>query len=368
MICQKCSTVNDDANAFCVNCGEVFRSTANLPPTILSNSNSSQTPNEFLSQPSNQQDGFLSQPTVFGGHQPQFHQSLPPNYNASQAQFNQPPVNFQPSMASFNPSIPFIPPQAPPKSRLGLWVGIGAVCLLLLVGGIVGAILLMNKTTTAKEALPDHLGLFFQNADKTSIDEIKKQDFMNGFEGKDKILKDDSIPALESKPNLILYTDGKDIPLSDLKLILLDSIKTDGTMKQLDFKAAPIDGKPEMKRLWFDENLAEGKYAFAVLDGSFDEGKHKFWAFQIKESDKSDNNNLLKDLTVSLKNKSNNKTTETPKPTPKPTVPQPVGSRTAYASTNNIVIRSAPSLDAAKVGSLRRGQKIYVLGYSNNLY
>lgn len=361
MNCPKCSTVNNENNAFCVKCGEIFRS----PSTLLSDFNDTQKPTELFIPPPNQNDEYLSEPTVFGGRSPGINQ--PPNFAASPPKFEQtPPNNFQPSMVNFNPSIPFIPPQAPPKSRLGLWIGVGVFLILLFGGGIIGAILLMNKTKASKEALPDHLGMFFQNADKTSVEEIKKQDFTNAFEGKDKILKDESLTALVSKPNLILYTDGKDIPLGDLKLILLDSVKTDGTMKYLEFKAAPVDGKPEMKRLWFDENLAKGKYAFAVLEGFFDDGKHKFWAFQVKESDKSDNNSLLKDLTVSLKNKSNTKTSETPKPTPKPTVAAPVGSRTAFSSGNGVVIRGAPSLSAAKIGSLQRGQKVFVLSYSDN--
>ena len=372
MNCPKCSTFNDEKNAFCVSCGEVFRSSQTLPPTLLPNFSDTETPTEVISKGQNEQKDYLSEPTVFGGQRVNINQPSP-DFNASQAQFNQPPpVNFQPSMANFNPSIPYVVPSPPPKSYLGLWVGIGVFLILLLGGGIIGAILLINKSKATKEVLPDHLGMFFQNAEKTSVEEIKKQDFTNGFEGKDKILKDDSVPALESKPNFILYSDGKDIPLGDLKLIQLDTVKTDGTMKQLDFKATPVEGKPEMKRLWFSDGLANGKYAFSILDGFFDDGKHKFWAFQVKNSDRSDNNNLLKDLTVSVKNKSSSKNSNTSdntnavKPTPKPTVEQPVGSRTAYAGTNNLVIRNAPGLGAGKVGNLRRGQKIYVLGYSDN--
>jgi len=334
-------------------------------------------PTEVFSNPPLQQDDYLSSPTVFGG-QPQqnFQQSFnpqqPPNFNPSQAQFNQPPPVFDQSMSGFNPSIPFIPQVQPqPKSRLGLWLGLGAFLLLLLAGGIVGAVLLMNRTIVSKETLPDHLGMFSQNGDKTSVEELKKQEFANAFDGKEKLLKDESMPALESKPNLILYSDGKDIPLGDLKLIQLDSVKNDGTLKQIDYKATPVEGKPEMKRLWFSENLAKGKYAFALIDGFFDDGKHKFWAFQIKNSDRSDNGGLIKEITVSVKNKSktnSNSNTEVAKttPTPKPTVAPPPNSRTAFAATNNVVVRSAPSLDAQKVSGLKRGQKIYVLGYSTN--
>ncbi len=372
MICPKCNTINENSNIFCVTCGVTLTPIANVPQTLLPNVSQSAMPTQSFQAPQNQNDDYLSSPTVIAGHQPNPNQSQA-NYYGSQANFNQSQPNFNPSMAGFNPSIPYIPPQSSPKSRLGLWIGLSVLIILLLGGGIVGAIVLMNKTKVSSEALPDHLGMFFQNNEKTAVEEIKKQDFTNALDGKDKILKDESIPTVESKPNLILYSDGKDIPLGDLKLIQLDSVKSDGTMKQVDFKATPVEGKPEMKRLWFPENLAKGKYAFALIDGFFDDGKHKLWAFQVKNSDKTDNGNLLKDLTVTLKNKSkninsSNSNTETTRvsPTPKPSVVPPVGARTAYAASNNVVVRAAPSLTAQKIGGLKRGQKIFVLSYSDN--
>jgi len=372
MICPKCNTINENSNIFCVTCGGTLTPIANIPQTMLPNSSQSEMPTQSFQVPQNQNDEYLSSPTVVGGQQPNQNQSQA-NFYASQANFNQSQANFNPSMAGFNPSIPYIPPQAPPKSRVGLWIGLSVFLILLLGGGIVGAIVLMNKTKVSSEVLPDHLGMFFQNKEKTSVEEIKKQDFTNALDGKDKILKDESIPTVESKPNLILYSDGKDIPLGDLKLIQIDSVKPDGTMKQIDIKATPIEGKNEMKRLWFPENLANGKYAFALIDGFFDDGKHKFWAFQVKNSDKTDNANLVKDLTFSLKNKSKNSNSSNSNteitqvsPTPKPSVAPPVGSRTAYAASNNVVIRASPSLTAQKVGCLKRRQKIFVMSYSDN--
>jgi hypothetical protein len=373
MICPKCSTLNDVNNAFCINCGEVFRSTPNLPPTLFQTD--SDDPPQTPPAITHDHTDYLSTPTVFGAPQPKFEQS-PANfeqshYNAqqSQAKFNASQPVFQQSAANFNPSIPFIPPLPQPrKSKKGLLVGGSILLLLLLVGGIIGAIVLLKKAKPATEALPAHLGIFFQSADKTAVTEIQKQDFTNAMEGKDKILKDDSMPSVESKPNLILFSDGKDIPLSDLKLIQLDSVKPDGSMKQIDYKASPVEGKTEMKRLWVAENLAKGKYAFALLDGFFDEGKHKLWVFQVRESDKTDNGAMSKDVTVSLKSKSKNSNTNVTKatPSPKATVEPPTGSRTAYASTNNLSIRNAPSLTAPKIGSLRKGQKVYVIGNSTN--
>lgn len=372
MICPKCNTINETSNIFCVTCGGTLTPIANVPQTLLPNASQSAMPTQSFQVPQNQNDDYLSSPTVIAGNQPNPNQSQA-NFYGSQANFNQSQPNFNPSMAGFNPSIPYIPPQAPPKSRLGLWIGLSVLLILLLGGGIVGAIVLMNKTKSSAEVLPDHLGMFFQNKEKTSVEEIKKLDFTNALDGKDKILKDESVQTVESKPNLILYSDGKDIPLGDLKLIQLDSVKADGTMKQIDFKATPVEGKTEMKRLWFPENLANGKYAFALIDGFFDDGKHKFWAFQVKNSEKTDNGNLVKDLTVSLKNKSknsnsSNSNTETTQvsPTPKPSVAPPVGARIAYAASNNVVVRASPSLTAQKVGGLKRGQKIFVMSYSDN--
>jgi hypothetical protein len=334
---------------------------------MLPNLPESDLPTEVFETAQKPAANYLSEPTVFAGYQQ--------NYNQPPANFNQTPANVNPSMPVFNPSVPFIQPSPPPpKSRFGLLIGAGVFLLVLLCGVIGGGLYYLNKPEKTTEVLPDHLGLFFQNSDKTSVEELKKQDFTNALEGKEKILKDDSIPAVESKPNLILYSDGKDIPLADLKLIQLDSVKKDGSMKQIDFKATPVEGKTEMKRLWFTENLARGKYAFALIDGFFDEGKHKFWAFQVKESDRSDNGNMVREVNVSIKDKSkdtnSNTSSNTEKtkvtPTPKPVVPPPVGSRTAYAATNSVVIRRAPSLSAQKIGGLRRGQKIYILGYSSN--
>ncbi len=378
MICPKCKTLNDVNNAFCIQCSEVFRSTPKLPPTLFSTDT-----DEPSTPPANTIDptDYLSTPTIFGIRQSDIEQSQQKtqqsqvnfdqsqaNVPQSQANFAASPPVFDQSGVNFNPSIPFIPPPPPPKSRKGLLVGGGVLLLLLLVGGIIGAIALLKKVKPANEALPAHLGLFIQSGDKTTVSEIQKQDFTNAMEGKDKILKDETMPTIESKPNLILYSDGKDIPLGDLKLIQLDSVKPDGTMKQIDFKASPVEGKTEMKRLWVAENLAKGKYAFAILDGFFDDGKHKFWVFQVKESDKTDNGTMAKDFTVSLKNKSKNANSNVTKasPSPKATVEQPTGSRAAYSSLNNLSIRNAPSLTAPKVGSLRKGQKVYVIGNSTN--
>src|SRR5688572_18049864 len=122
MICPKCSTLNDVNNAFCINFGEVFRSSPNLPPTSF------QTEQDDPPQPTAEvipdQTDYLSTPTVFGACQPKFEPSQATfeqsqhNAQQSQGKFNASQPVFDPPVANFNPSIPFIPPQAPPpKSK-----------------------------------------------------------------------------------------------------------------------------------------------------------------------------------------------------------------------------------------------------------
>lgn len=370
MNCPKCNIFNEQGNLFCVNCGETLTAVSNLPPTVVSNQNPSANSQPTEQFPSIYSQESVSQPTVYSGT-PNYNTN-PNSYQNSQIKFPQSPPNYQPSMTGFNPSIPY---PAPPvkKSRAGMWIGLGFLLVLILGGGAIGAYLLINKPFTKSEILPDHLGMFFQNAEKTQISEIKKQDFTNALTGKDTILKDGGLPEIESKPNIVLYSDGTDIPLSDLKVVDLDSINKDGSMKQIEYKAAPIEGKTEMKRIWFNENLAKGKYAFAVFDGFLDEGKHKFWAFEVKNSDKNDNGNLAKSVNLDLKNKnsttvktSESNTNSNANVVTETKVPAPSNATVAYCTSNNVVMRSGASQNTAKIGSLYRGQKIYVIQYSNN--
>lgn len=55
-----------------------------------------------------------------------------------------------------------------------------------------------------------------------------------------------------------------------------------------------------------------------------------------------------------------------PTPTPKPKVSAPVGSTVAYCNSNNVVVRSSPSLNASKVNSLKKGEKVFVIEESDN--
>jgi hypothetical protein len=349
MNCPHCNTENDNDNVFCVSCGKTIAPEKNLAAITLPS------PTEYyhVNQVNRRDDSPESVQTLY--------KSTPP--------FDQP-------NAKFDPIIPFQPTRTGERKSSGfLWLGLGALLLLLVVGGgIVGYFLLNKQTvTTTTENLPDHLGIFIQNKEKNNLTEIGKQDYNNAVQAKDDLLKNESLPVAEDKPNLLLFYDSKEVPLGDLKLVQIDSIKDDGSLKQISYQAAPVDNKPEIKRLRVPDGLANGRYAFALFDGFLDEGKHKFWAFQVKNAPKSDNGDLAKAMTLSLKPKtnalpqnSNSVVIDKPAPTPKPAPSAPSGAQVAYCKSNNVVMRNSPNLTARKVSALKRGQKIYIINYSEN--
>lgn len=346
MNCPNCNTLNDNDNVFCVNCGATITKSIsgqeNIPPTV----------------------------------QMPFTDNFPPNYNAANSvETSVLPVNqFQPSVSNYNP-IPYTGGHQTAKNgKIFVWIGAAVIFILLAAGG---GIYYLTRPKVKAETLPEHLGMFVQNKEKNRVDEIKKQNVTNALEGKTNLLKDETLPALDETPNWILYSDNKDVPLDDLRLVQLDSMKDDGSLKQLDFQAAPIEGKPEMKRIRVADGLANGKYAFALFDGYLNEGKHRFWAFQIKNAPKSDNGDALKATTIPLKPKSAPETSprQTQKippasntvPNNPPPAAQPPGTlRVAYTTTGNLVLRGGPSQSYSKIGGLKSGQKVYVMGLSDN--
>jgi glucan-binding YG repeat protein len=64
--------------------------------------------------------------------------------------------------------------------------------------------------------------------------------------------------------------------------------------------------------------------------------------------------------------KPTDKPSATPTPTPKPKISAPVGATVAYCTGNNVVVRASPSLQAGKVNSLKRGEKVFVIEESDN--
>lgn len=338
MNCPNCHAINDNDNLFCVNCGLPFSQIAgaetSLPPTQAVD------PRQFSNQ------------------------NYIPLHSTETRVAPQHPFDH----SVYNPALPNTGDYQRKSGTKFVLFG-AAVILILGIGG--GAAFLLTKQNTSSEILPEHLGMFVQSASKDRVDEIKKHDFANAFEGGNSLFKDETLPVLDEKPSWVLYADGKDVPVNDLRLIQLDTIKDDGSLKQLDFQAAPVEGKPEMKRLRVTDRLADGKYAFALLEGYLDEGKHKFWAFQIKNSGKSDNGDALKSTTVALKPKSAANEIQTANMTavpknPPPAAPPPGILRVAYATTGNLVLRGGPSQSSAKIGGLYRGQKVHVISYSDN--
>ncbi len=298
MICPNCNTLNDNENVFCVNCGTTIslNSATNIPPPT----------EQYQSLP---KQNFDTSPSIETACIPQ---------------------------PQFNPAISYVgEPSVKKSSKKFVWIGL-VIVLFLLAGGVGGAIYFINQQVATAEVLPDHLGMFVQNGEKNAVSEIIRQDYSNALLAKDDLMKNDVLPVAENKPNLILYSDGKDIPLNDLKLVQLDTIKNDGSLKQINFQASPVEGKPEMKRLRIPDGLANGKYAFALFDGFLDEGKHKFWAFQIQNAEKSDNGDLAKVMTISPK----------PKPPPKPK-PTPTPNPTSIPlpkSPSNLPLKNNPNM------------------------
>lgn len=350
MICPNCSVLNEDGYVFCVNCGAHFTnnsgeqagssSSVQIPPTVIS--------------PQNINTSNSVETSVV----PRYQNSIP---------------NFQ--QTQFTPGSNYVQPR---RKSNALLIGGGLFVLLLLLVGGGAAVYFVNQNSGTAESLPAHFGLFFQNQEKNAVSEIKKQDFTSVTAAKDEIMKNESLPSLPAKPNFVLYAENKDIPHDELKLIQFDSIKEDGSLKQLDIQVAPVEGKPEMKRIRTPENIANGKYAFALFNGFFDEGKHKFWAFSVKNSEKSDNGELAKNITLNLKPKdekqqsppaqTDNQKKELSEAPPPQTasVPPPAGARIGFLTQGNVVMRAAPTQYSAKIGGFKSGQKVYIINYSGN--
>lgn len=265
---------------------------------------------------------------------------------------------------NFNPTPSYAtPPPVAAKSKTALW----AVLAVIAVAAIGAGAYFSLKGNSSRETFPDNFGFFVQTNEGGRVDKIPKQETNNAIQTKNDLLKNDNLPALDQNPNLIVYPDGNDIPVSDLKLVQLDTIKDDGNYKHLEIQAAKIDGKPEMRRLRVPDGLANGKYAFMLMDGFLNEGKHKLWAFQVKNSLKSDNNAALKDSAVALK--------PTPPPMPAgpkmaapsaPAVPQPPNTTVRIVKGGTCVLRAAPDLSGAKIGNVYGGQPVYVINYGGN--
>jgi len=278
---------------------------------------------------------------------------------------------FGPAMAkgptSFSDSRPVNPPgagyfpaaQEPPmKNNNAPLLIILSVIVLASLAAI--AYLLVGRSSKHEGPLPDHYGLFVRNQD--ALTELRRQEFRDAMKGRDSIIGDSSLTRVDAKPTLVLYAEGQDIPVADLKLVQLDSMEPNGKVVHWNYQVSPVDGHPGMKQIKVASGLASGKYAFALLSGFLEEGTHKFWPFQVNDNAPAPTDTPQVAM-ISLKPK--------PAPTPRPAIPTisappPTGARLAYCTENNVVLRSAPSLNGPKIGGLSRGQRLYVLQLSSN--
>ncbi len=244
--------------------------------------------------------------------------------------------------------------QPPPNSNNKVLYALIGVLLCTLVGA---AIYFAISTVKKNVPLPDHFGVFARKDD--SLKELPKKELKDFIKEKAGLLNQESNPILNSKPEIVVFSDSG-IPVDKLKLVNLDLIKDDGTYQFTEFQVSPVEGKPDMKELRVSQKLANGKYAFAVFDGFINDGNHKFWSFQVSNSESSENTGL-QSASLGLK--------PTPTPTPVPVITviaPPENARIAVCNNRNVLMRSSPSLYANPIGKLQKGQTVYVINTSSN--
>lgn len=340
MKCPQCNTVNDDDYIYCVNCGISF----NAPQTTKS----------------------AAAPTA-----------AYPIYTRPQPDQSRLPDTEYETFAKPRAALPAPGPAISglQGDRRRMWPIVLGVCVFLFAGAGLIAVLLIVRPSGQAELLPDHLGLFVSNKPKGQLIEIRRQDLTNAFTGAENLLKDETLPDVEEMPELLLYAESTDVPVGNLRAVMLDSIKSDGTIKEIDFQALLVEGKPAIKRLRFPSGLPPGKFAFVLFDGFLDEGKHRFWAFQIKNSSRAQNADLVRTAKLPVKPADPGSNTNTQSgglvpanvaPVPAPAITLPIGARVAFCNATDVLVRKSPSLNARQIGRLNRGQKVFVIQYSTN--
>ena len=333
MKCPYCGQQNDNDFIFCVNCGKSIAKASTYETVFV--------------PPANDEADYQSVQTAFAR-----------------------PVD-KGRRADDRPILSFVDGAVSKKNRLPLYIG-ACLALLLVAGGALATYFLFNRSTTPAEVLPDHLGMFVRNSQTKALTEIRKSDHTNVLNAKDAILKETSLQIVENKPEVILYAENSETPVSEIKLVPLETIAEDGKMKQIDYQVSLIESNAAMKRLRLPESLAVGKYAFVHLSGYFDEGRHKFWPFEVRTAERASNDQISKDALFALKPKAIASSTKTDaskqiETTEKPSIDNaPVGSKVAYCNSTNVVVRLSPSLKAKKINALRKNQKVYVIRYSDN--
>jgi hypothetical protein len=319
MICPQCKTANDDEYIFCVNCGISIGDDPYVTVKLDPRTQRSREP-------------------------------LPETVFVSKAPFNQAPREY-PSEGTLDRY------QNQPRSRVPLFVGIAFAAI-----AVVGTIAFFATRPAAEperaEVLPDHLGLFWQKGGNSALVEIRKLDFANALDGRNAILKDENVPQVVSQPELILYADAAEVPLSDLRFVKLDTLTDDGKVKFLDFQASLVDEKPAMKRIRFEKPLESGRYAFALFSGFVNEGKHRLWPIEVRDSTVSAGQ-FTQELSLSTK------PVEVPSEKPVEEVQIPAGATIAYCTGTDVRLRSKPGTKTKIIGKLAINEKVYVTSYSD---
>lgn len=255
-------------------------------------------------------------------------------------------------------------PQPAVKRNRTLPLVLGAIALVA-VGIVVTLLLLPSRTK--RGPLPDHFGLFVRKNEV--LNELRRGEFRDLMKARETLMSDPSLPQVEAKPTLILYSEGTDIPLNELKLVQLDTLDASGKVAYWNYQVSPVDDQAGMRQLRVASGLPSGRYAFAVINGFMDEGNHRFWPFQVNAEGQVPTE-TAQVAQVPLKPKPAPLPTSGPTPTvvvrPTVPVPPPSGASVAYANTSNLLVRRSNSLNGTPIAKLNLNQRVYVLQLSSN--
>ena len=256
------------------------------------------------------------------------------------------------------------------KTNTMLIVGLVAVLLFAAAAVVAAAVFIYSRSSppASTAAMPDHLGLFAVNGDGLSeLKATEVADLAAAFE------RTSSSLVKTARPDFMIYSDGSNISLADLKFVVIDHIKNDGRLTAIDFQIVPTDGNANIKRLRFPDGIAAGRYAFIIVDGPFDAGRQRLWPVEITDGGRRDNNGISREIAVAVspdKTSSNTNVNAAPQaspsPVPKPTIELPAGATVAFCNSSDVIVRGSPGLDGKKLTMLKKNQKVYILRYSEN--